>query len=390
MWNRTRSRSTTLQFAAAVLSMLLSLAVAAGAAGAQSLPGTDALPSGGTGITTGPGGIQVGVETPATGGVNVGIGPNGVELGQGTTPPTQGTSPPAAEPGRAVSPTPSAPSSGGTTPAPSDRADRSPQDGGSGTGNRSARAARNRAGGAQGSDRRTRSPRTAVVGDLRPAARSERDSKGGIAPVFDLVERIPAAVRAGLVALALIALAMWGLWVRGRRRLQRNAYLDPDTGVANMAAFEEMLEREWTRAARFRRPLGLLLLEVEQRGAGGIPLLGQREALDAVQHIAQEVRASDIVARLAPSRFAIICPEAPQGSGETIAHAVELRLEERRLRCWTGFAERREDDARPADLVSRAATRLADAQAEPRDEAALHEREYETVAFPQAGGVAAA
>ena len=47
--------------------------------------------------------------------------------------------------------------------------------------------------------------------------------------MFDLVERIPAAMRAGLVALALIAIALWALWVRGRRRLQHNAYLDPVT-----------------------------------------------------------------------------------------------------------------------------------------------------------------
>ena len=82
--------------------------------------------------------------------------------------------------------------------------------------------------------------------------------------MFDLVERIPAVVRAGLVALALIAIAMWALWVRGRRRLDQNAYVDPDTGVANMEAFEQVLEREWQRATRYRRPLGLLLLDVEQ------------------------------------------------------------------------------------------------------------------------------
>ena len=60
-----------------------------------------------------------------------------------------------------------------------------------------------------------------------------------------------------------------------------------------------------------------------------------------------------MVARLAPSRFAVICPEAPQGSIETLAHAIEHRLEERRLRCWAGFGERNETDERPADLVAR-------------------------------------
>ena len=180
--------------------------------------------------------------------------------------------------------------------------------------------------------------------------------------MFDLVERIPAVVRAGLVALALIAIALWGLWVRGRRRLEQNAYVDPDTGVANMEAFEQMLEREWQRATRYRRPLGLLLLDVEQSGPGAI-LLGERDARAAVDDISKEVRGSDTVARLAQSRFAVICPEAPQGSVETLAHALERRLEERRLRCWAGFAERANGNGRPADLVTRAATVLADAHA---------------------------
>jgi diguanylate cyclase (GGDEF)-like protein len=206
-----------------------------------------------------------------------------------------------------------------------------------------------------------------VLDDLRPAARTDREGKGGVAPVFDLVERIPPAVRAGLVALALIALALWSLWVRGRRRLEHNAYLDPDTGVGNMAAFEQVLDREWHRAARFHRPLGLLLLELEQQHAAGIGLLGERDARAAVEDISQEVRESDVVARLAPSRFAVICPEGPQGSVETVAHALERRLEERRLRCWAGFAERSGVDHRPADLVTRAAGALAEVQGKTAD-----------------------
>jgi diguanylate cyclase (GGDEF)-like protein len=184
--------------------------------------------------------------------------------------------------------------------------------------------------------------------------------------VFDLIDRIPTAVRVGLLALASIALAMWGLWVRGRRRLQHNAYLDPDTDVANMAAFEQILDREWQRAARYDRPLGLVLLEIEQRGAGGIRLLGERDVKVASEDIGREVRQSDLIAHLGPSRFAVICPEAPQGSVQTVAHAIEHRLEERRLHCWASFSERTGAGDRPADLVARAAAGLARVQHEPR------------------------
>ncbi len=229
---------------------------------------------------------------------------------------------------------------------------------------------------------------TPRLDDLRTTAGAE-DSRGGVAPVFELIESIPGFVRAGLVALALIAIALWGLWVRGRRRLDQNAYVDPDTGVANMEAFEQMLEREWERATRYRRPLGLVLLDVEQSGVGGV-LLGERDARQAVADISKEVRGSDTVARLAQSRFAVICPEAPQGSVETLAHALESRLEERRLRCWAGFAERADGNGRPADLVTHAATALADAHAEGPVKEADPYPEHETVAFPAANGRVAA
>ena len=341
-------------------------------------------------LTTGPDGVKLGVDAGDTGGVTVGAGPGGVDLGLRTTPkssaPSQtgAASPAQREPGERVS------VPGGPTDDP--RSGSSP-----GRSTPGAGAGRLDRGGRRRAWRRAASRATAGVhavaagnerGRRPPAAPRPRtgQGRGGVAPVFDLVERIPAVVRAGLVALALIAIAMWALWVRGRRRLDQNAYVDPDTGVANMEAFEQMLEREWQRATRYQRPLGLLLLDVEQSGAGGI-LLGERDARQAVADISKEVRGSDTVARLAQSRFAVICPEAPQGSVETLAHALELRLEERRLRCWAGFAERADGHGRPADLVTRAATALADAHAagaradEPLRTATA---EHETVAFPAA------
>jgi diguanylate cyclase (GGDEF)-like protein len=377
-----------LRTALAVLSMLVSAALIAGAASAQSLPlpATD-LSTGGVDLTTGPEGVNVGVDAGDSGGVTVGAGPGGVDLGLRTTPKSSAPSNSAASPAeRAPGERVSVPG----VPTEDPRSGSSPGQSTPGAGRggsiavapdapgEAPAADRRRARGAAGSD---------VVDGLRPsataAAEADREGKGGIAPVFDLVERIPAAVRAGLVALALIAIALWALWVRGRRRLEQNAYVDPDTGVANMEAFEQMLEREWQRATRYRRPLGLLLLDVEQSGAGGI-LLGERDARQAVADITKEVRGSDTVARLAQSRFAVICPEAPQGSVETLAHALELRLEERRLRCWAGFAERAEGHGRPADLVARAATALADAHAEVPAKQADAYPEHETVAFPVA------
>ena len=89
MWNRSFLRSTTLRTASALSSMLVSAAVLAGAAHAQSLPTLDALPSGGVDLTTGPNGLQVGVDAGDTGGVTVGAGQGGVNLDLRTTPKSQ-------------------------------------------------------------------------------------------------------------------------------------------------------------------------------------------------------------------------------------------------------------------------------------------------------------
>jgi diguanylate cyclase (GGDEF)-like protein len=384
MWDRSVSRSTTIRAAFVVSSMLLLSAVIAGGAPAQSLPATDLQPTGGIGVTTGPDGVGADLDAGETGGVTFDAGSGGLKLG--LRGPVNATVP-VGEPGNPVS-VPRAPAA--DTPSRNQSPGTSTPGGGGGRGgvvsevgsdSRSSRGRGDASGkrSAAGEDRN--SPASAAR--LRAAKAADHDDRGGVAPVFDLVERIPAAVRAALVALGLIAIALWALWVRGRRRLQHNAYQDPVTGVANLAAFEQVLDREWQRAARYRRPLGLLLLDLGERGGRG--LLGERDARAAVEGINWELRESDTVARLAPSRFAVISPEAPQGSIETLAHALEHRLEERRLRCWAGVAERNDADESPGDLITRAAAALADVQGRAILEAMPgHDPEDETAAF--AGG----
>jgi diguanylate cyclase (GGDEF)-like protein len=365
MRNPSQIRRTAIRAAFVVSSMLLSSAAIAGGAPAQSLPVPElqVQPTQGIGVATGPDGAKVDLDVGNNGGVHLEAGPGGVNL-DARRPRTQ--IPVVDEPAQPVSTPPRQPAD--QTPGSGN----APQDGsrgggpggvidevGGGSGRATDRGAARR-GAPHSGDRSGTAGAGPQGGEARKAAGD--DDGNGVAPVFDLIERIPAAVRAGLVALALIALALWALWIRGRRRLENNAYQDPVTGVANMAAFEQVLAREWRRAARYQRPLGLVLLDLGERGGRGF--LGDRDARAAVKRINWEVRESDTVARLAPSRFAVISPEAPQASIETLAHALAHRLEEQRLRCWAGVAERSDSDANPAELVTRAAAVLADAHAE--------------------------
>jgi hypothetical protein len=49
-----------------------------------------------------------------------------------------------------------------------------------------------------------------------------------------------------------------------RRRAEELAALDPLTGLANRRAFEEALDQEWLRMRRYRTPLCLLMLDVDE------------------------------------------------------------------------------------------------------------------------------
>lgn len=194
--------------------------------------------------------------------------------------------------------------------------------------------------------------------DAKPAA---EQSTPGVAPVIDLIEKIPTAVWAALASLGLIALALWLMWVRGRRRLERNAWVDTDSPEMNVVAFETLLAQEWARSDRYRRPLGLLLLELEEptSGDGRRPLTGRYRS-DAQDAITTHAREADTVAQLSPSRFAVICPESSQGSIETLARRLEHSLEAARVHARVGTAGRLESDRGPADLVSRAAVGIDD------------------------------
>jgi GGDEF domain-containing protein len=346
-----------------VATALIALA-AAPAAGAQTTPpsgGVSALQIGQSGVSLEVDpqkGASLGADTPATGGINVGAGPQGLQLqvgqgGQGgganpstTTTPSQpadttpgGGSPPSTRrPASGDSPTAAAPAgpggeAGGTgTPGSTTSA------GASGTSE--AGTAESRGGG----DRRA---------GAEPAA--DRGPRG-VAPVIDLIEKVPAALWAALASLGLIALALWLMWVRGRRRLARNAWVDTASPEMNTVAFESLLAQEWARSERYQRPLGLLLLELEEPASSGTwrPLTG-RSGNDAQDAITSHARESDTVAQLSPSRFAVICPESSPGSVETLARRLEHSLEAARLHARVGTAARIESDRGPADLVSRAA-----------------------------------
>ena len=350
--------------AATVALLALAIAPSANAQSAAPSGGVSAYDIGQSGVSVEANpqqGASLGVDAGENGSLTVGAGPGGVRAevdpgsatlpstgtGSQTQPAPQGS----AGNGNASQPsTPAADTPAASPAGPGGAAGTSP-DGiaASGAGTSEAPAAGSGRDGERGgaADRRA---------DRESAA--ERGPRG-VAPVLDLIEKIPSAVWAALLSLGLIALTMWMMWVRGRRRLERNAWVDTESPEMNVVAFETLLAQEWARSDRYRRPLGLLLLELEEPTSDGgrRPLTGKYRT-DAQDAITAQSRGADTVAQLSPSRFAVICPESSTGSVETLARALEGSLEAVRVHARAGTAGRLESDRGPADLVSRAAVAI--------------------------------
>jgi diguanylate cyclase (GGDEF)-like protein len=330
------------------LAALLVASPIAGAAGPlPDLPASPALPDVPTVTVTpdGSGGATVGVGAGDTA-LQVGAGPGGLTVGTRSR-----GSKPGAGSGNPVDSVP--------VSTPGDRRGRSGKAtagpgavvfGAPSTGGRAVRLDGRHAGSRPGSTSAPANRHNARFDTLSPGGREN----SRLAPFLEFIDRVPLVVKVGVGLLALIALAMWAAWVRARRRLAQNAFVDPVTGIANAAAFEGLLDRELERAKRYKRPLALILLDVGAAEHPGLLPLRDQTAREVASAIRGRIREGDTIVRLGSSRFAVISPEATASSAKTLARALELRLEQLRVHVSVGTAERQPTDFGPGDLAARA------------------------------------
>ena len=175
-----------------------------------------------------------------------------------------------------------------------------------------------------------------------------------------VINRIPPQYRAAVIALGCLTTFLAFMFVRERRRfarVERQAKIDSLTRLPNRQAFELRLAQEWMRAGRYGRPLGLLLLDLDDfkqindtKGhAAGDAVL--REVAAAVS---TRIRVTDMAARLGGDEFVVICPETTVAGLESLAKSLEHRLREESIGASVGFSEREDTDGAPSDMVARA------------------------------------
>ena len=178
--------------------------------------------------------------------------------------------------------------------------------------------------------------------------------------VGSVVNRIPPQYRWPVLVLACLAILFAFTSLRERRRslrVEREALVDSLTGLPNRPAFERRLTKEWRRSERYDRPLGMLLIDLDnfkevndtQGHAAGDAVL--REVAAA---ISGRIRVSDMAARLGGDEFVVICPETPLEGLKILARSLEERLEEASIATSIGFTEREPADEDPEHFVERA------------------------------------
>jgi diguanylate cyclase (GGDEF)-like protein len=141
------------------------------------------------------------------------------------------------------------------------------------------------------------------------------------------------------------------------RRSRKDALIDPLTGIPNRLAFDERLSEEWRRARRYKRPLGLLMLDLDElkeiNDTEG-HAAGDRVLRAVAECISEDIRHSDQVARLGGDEFVVLCPETPAEALNQTAEKLRERLEARGIAISMGRAELEPGDESPHDLVARA------------------------------------
>ncbi len=127
-----------------------------------------------------------------------------------------------------------------------------------------------------------------------------------------------------------------------RQQVSRLTMLDPLTQISNLRGFEKDIAREIARARRADKPLTVLVMEIDEFD-DLYDHYGERSGQFVVKKVAERIssdlRATDLMARLARSKIALLIPASGEMLGQEIGERMRADIE--------GFAV---DDGRGAVL----------------------------------------
>ena len=118
---------------------------------------------------------------------------------------------------------------------------------------------------------------------------------------------------------------------RLRREVARTTITDPLTGLCNRRFLLRRLEEEFARARRYRAPLSLVLLDIEQLKRINDTFgqtTGDSVILQFAQIVRVQVRKEDVLGRLGGATFAVVLPGNGCRGAATFAGKVRTEAEE--------------------------------------------------------------
>lgn len=120
------------------------------------------------------------------------------------------------------------------------------------------------------------------------------------------------------------------------RRLQTLAGQDSLTGLANRRAFDEALAREYRRAKREKKALGLIMIDVDRFKAFN-DSYGHPAGDECLRQVGRAIadaicRPGDLAARYGGEEFAVLLPDTYEAGTELIAERVRQAVQDLALR----------------------------------------------------------
>jgi diguanylate cyclase (GGDEF)-like protein len=116
-----------------------------------------------------------------------------------------------------------------------------------------------------------------------------------------------------------------------RQQISRITLLDPLTQLSNLRGFEKDIAREIARARRADQPVTVLIMEIDEYD-DLYDHYGERSGQFVVkkvtERISSDLRATDMMARLSRSKFAVLIPGSGELLGEEIAERMRKDIED--------------------------------------------------------------
>jgi diguanylate cyclase (GGDEF)-like protein len=155
--------------------------------------------------------------------------------------------------------------------------------------------------------------------------------------------------------------------VRIRAAMQRQAATDGLTGLWNHRKMQEILRDEMRRAARYHRPISILMMDVDSFKTFN-DMYGHPQGDELLRQIAAilgtNVRTVDYVGRYGGEEFIVVLPETLKDDACRMAERIRCSVEEQacliidgnpiRRTISVGVAAYPEDALNPGELVQRA------------------------------------